>query len=81
MIDLGILTRAVTMVPVTGVGGVYPGCGTGGAGRVLYRVPTQPPEYPYLVIFSLKASTYGQMKVFLRYFMRFPEIGSRNDQN
>ena len=61
---------------VPGVGGtrVGPeGCYTG--------YPAEPSRYPYLVIFSLKAYTYGQMKAILRFPVRFPRKGPELTQN
>ena len=54
-------------VRVGGLGGAIPG-----------TIPS-PSQDPYLVIFSLKAHTYGQMKAILMVLMRFPENGSRID--
>ena len=57
-------------------GGVYPGwvgTGVGWEGYTgYYPIPSQD---PYLTIFSLKISTYGQMKAISRFLMRFLRYG------
>ena len=59
-------------------GEVYPGWwDEGWVGRGTTRVPTQPSQDPIFNIFKAKGPTYGQMKAFLVYFMRFPEMGPR----
>ena len=66
--------------PDRGVAGVYPGWGTGGWLGGLYPVPTRPSQDPYLVISEAKGPTYGQMKVNIDCFMRFPRLGPERVQ-
>ena len=61
--------------------GVYPGYGTGGdrvgAGEGYTGYPARLLQDPIFSIFKAKASTHGQMKGILRYFMRFLRMGLR----
>ena len=63
-----------------GAGGVYPGCGMR-VGREGAIPGTHPAllQGPILVIFQPQGPTYGQMKGFSRFPMRFLRYGSRID--
>ena len=56
-----------------GVPGVVGYGWVGGEG--LYRYPDPASQIPYLVIFSLRGPTHGQMKAILIHFMRFLRYG------
>ena len=59
--------------------------GVGGDGWVPGRaIPVPSPRVPYPSYFSIykaEGPTHGQMKAILSTLRRFPEIGSRIDQN
>ena len=64
-----------TLTCQDGWGGGVPGVwGREGGLEGLYRYPPDPSQDPYSSIFKAEGPTYGQMKVNLRYIMRFPEV-------